>query len=116
MSLYNTFWEDDSGNKINLIDLLNLTANLDAESVELEILKPYLLVCEEIDDIKRIEKANLEYPILILTNDKKEILFIIDGHHRAHKAIKNGLKEIKAKLIPLASLPEQFRTILHPTA
>jgi ParB-like chromosome segregation protein Spo0J len=60
-------------------------------------------------EIEKIEMADLQYPILIFVNDQGDILSIIDGHHRAQKAIRRGLDTIKCKLIPINSLPKHMR-------
>jgi len=52
-----------------------------------------------------------KYPILIFVNDDNKFLTIIDGHHRAQKAVKQKLKTIKAKLIPINSLPKNIRKV-----
>ena len=49
--------------------------------------------------------------IAILVDDENKLISIIDGHHRIHKAIKKGLKTIKAKLIPINSLPKKFQKV-----
>ena len=35
----------------------------------------------------------------------------IDGHHRAQKAVRKGLKTIKAKVIPINDLPKDIRKV-----
>lgn len=45
------------------------------------------------DDDKRIEEAELKYPILIYKGE------VIDGYHRLAKAIKQNKKTIKAKVV-----------------
>lgn len=115
MPLYNTFWENEE-NKITLFDLLNISSNFSEKDVSLELLKSHLLSWEDVEENSKIEFVNLDYPILILVDNKEKILSILDGHHRTHKAIKSGLKTIKAKLITINSLPPEFKSIFKPTA
>lgn len=115
MSLYNTFWENKE-NKITLFDLLNISSNFPEKHISLELLKSHLLSWEDVEEISKIELVDLQYPILILVDDKEQILSILDGHHRTYKAIRLGLKTIKAKLIMINSLPPQFKSIFKPTA
>jgi hypothetical protein len=110
--LYDTSWENEEGDKVNLIDLLNVTKDIPTEKVSVKELKPHLLSWNDNEEeIKKIEKADLNYPILIFVNDNNEFLTIIDGHHRAQKAVRNGLKTIKAKIIPINYLPKEIRKV-----
>ncbi len=40
--LYDTFWENEEGNKITLMDLLNATEDIPVENISVEALKPHL--------------------------------------------------------------------------
>ena len=105
------------------IDCENLTTHyikiinsLEEKNILMEVsvkeLKPHLLSWNDNEEeIKKIEKADLNYPILIFVNDNNEFLTIIDGHHRAQKAVRNGLKTIKAKIIPINYLPKEIRKV-----
>lgn len=115
MPLYNTFWENEE-NKITLFDLLNISSNTPEKDISLELLKSHLLSWEDIEEISKIELVDLQHPILIFVDDKQQILSILDGHHRTHKAISLGLQTIKAKLITISSLPPEFKNIFRPTA
>lgn len=115
MNVNNTFWEKD-GNIINLSDLLNISLHIPEKHISLDLLKPHLLFWEDVKEISKIELVDLQYPILILVDDKQQILSIFDGHHRIHKAIRKNLKTIKAKLIELDLLPSQFINVFVSTA
>ena len=41
--LYDTSWENDEGDKITLMDLLNATEGIPVSKVDMEVLKPHLL-------------------------------------------------------------------------
>jgi hypothetical protein len=43
--------------------------------------------------------------------DDGSFISIIDGHHRAQKAVKNKLGTIKAKVIPINLLPKNIRKV-----
>ena len=110
--LHDTSWENDEGNKITLLDLLNATEDIPVQKISLEELKPHLLTWDgDEEEIKKIEKSDLQYPILIFVEDDGSFISIIDGHHRAQKAIIRGLKRIKAKIIPINSLPKNIRRV-----
>lgn len=108
-SLDNTSWQDDEGNKVTLRDLLAITENTPVIDFPVEQLKPYLLDWNgDPDEMVKVKKADLQYPILIFVNDDLDILSIIDGHHRARKALMLGMEYISAKLIPLSCLPDDI--------
>ena len=112
--LHNTFWKNDEGDKVTLIDLLVFTQDVPIKEIYVDDLKQHLLTWDgNSDEIDKIEKSNLEYPILIFVNDNGELISIIDGHHRTHKAIKMGLEKINAKLISINSLPKQMRKVFN---
>jgi hypothetical protein len=110
--LYDTSWENEEGNKITLMDLLNATEDIPVENISVEALKPHLLTWDgDEDEIKKIESSDLQYPILIFVDNGGEFISIIDGHHRAQKAVRKGLETIKAKVIPINSLPKDIRKV-----
>ena len=110
--LHDTSWENDEGDKITLIDLLNATEDIPVEKISVEELKPYLLTWDGDEEEKgKIDKADLQYPILIFVDNDGCFISIIDGHHRAQKAVKKGLETIKAKIIPINSLPKDIRKV-----
>ena len=110
--LHDTSWENEEGDKITLIDLLNATEDIPVSEISVEELKQHLLTWDgDENEIKKIESADLQYPILIFINDDGEFVSIIDGHHRAQKAVRKGLETIKAKVISINSLPKEIRRV-----
>ena len=109
--LHDTSWENEQGDKITLIDLLQATENIPVQKVPLEWIKDHLLSWDGDDEeVKKIESADLQYPILIFV-DEAEFISIIDGHHRAQKAVRKGMETIKGKIIPINSLPKNIRKV-----
>ena len=110
--LHDTSWTDDEGNKITLMDLLNATEDIPVKNISVEKLKPYLLTWDDDEEeIKKIDKSDLQYPILILVDNDGKFISIIDGHHRTQKAVRKGLKTIKGKVIPINSLPKDIKKV-----
>ena len=110
--LHDTSWENEEGDKITLMDLLNATEDIPVEKVSVEELKPHLLTWDgDKKEFDRVKKVNLKYPILVFTDDDGDIISIIDGHHRAQKAIQSKMKTINGKLIPLKSLPPKIKRV-----
>jgi hypothetical protein len=112
--LHDTSWRNEEGDKVTLMDLLNATEDIPVERVSVEEIKPHLLTWDgDEEEVKKIEKADLQYPILIFVNDDGEFISIIDGHHRAQKAARKGLETIKAKRIPINSLPREIKKVFR---
>jgi len=110
--LYDTSWQNDENDKVTLIDLLNATEDIPVENISVEELKPHLLSWGgDEDEVKKIESADLQYPILIFVNESGEFITIIDGHHRAQKAVRMGLDTIKGKIIPINYLPKDIKKV-----
>jgi hypothetical protein len=110
--LRDTSWQNDDGDKVTLIDLLDATEDIPVKNIPLDKIKSKLLTWDDDDkEVSKIEKADLRYPILIFVDGNNKIISIIDGHHRAQKAVRNKLKTIKAKLIPINSLPKNMRKV-----
>ena len=110
--LHDTSWENDKGDKITLMDLLSATEDIPVKKVSVKELIPHLLSWDgDEEEIKKVEKADLKYPILIFVDDDGKFISIIDGHHRAQKAVRKGLETIKAKIILINSLPKEIRKV-----
>jgi hypothetical protein len=110
--LHDTSWENEEGDKITLMDLLNATENIPVSDISVEELKPHLLSWDgDEDEVRKIDSADLQYPILIFVNDDGGFITIIDGHHRAQKAVRKGLETIRAKVIPINSLSKDIRRV-----
>lgn len=110
--LHDTSWSNDKNDKVTLVNLLNSTQNIPVKRVSVKKLVPYLLTWDgDEQEVKKIEKSDLRYPILIFVDDDGKFISIIDGHHRAQKAVRNGLKTIKAKQIPISQLPKKIKKV-----
>jgi hypothetical protein len=110
--LHDTSWENEQGDKITLMHLLNATENIPVSDISVEELKPHLLSWDgDEDEVRKIDSVDLQYPILIFVNDDGGFITIIDGHHRAQKAVRKGLETIKAKVIPINSLSKDIRRV-----
>ena len=109
--LHDTSWENE-GDKVTLIELLNATKDIPVKKISVNKIKSKLLTWgDDEKEIDKIEKSNLKYPILIFVDDNNKFISIIDGHHRGQKAVRHKLKTIKAKIIPINSLPKNFKKV-----
>jgi hypothetical protein len=64
------------------------------------------------EEMSKIDKTNLKYPVLVLVNDDNSIKYILDGHHRIQKANKNNFKSVNVKLIKFSKLSKNFKKVL----
>ena len=60
----------------------------------------------------RLKAADTKYPIIIVIDDSGNYKYVLDGNHRANKAIEAGLKAIPAKLVNIKKLPQEFPGVL----
>ena len=68
--LHDTSWENDEGDKITLMDLLNVTEDIPVRNISVEKLTPHLLSWDDNEEeVKKIESSDLQYPVLIFVND-----------------------------------------------
>lgn len=109
-----TSWTDTVEGKeitVTLNDMLNLIKDKPIKEIQTEILEPYALHKTKTDEqtLSNIQKANLDYPIIVLHHPNK--YQILDGHHRLQKAINNSLPTIKARVIELTDMPEDWQKI-----
>jgi hypothetical protein len=112
--LHDTSWEDEKGNKVTLIELIKATEDIPVQNIPVKKLESKITNSEwDEEDYKKVEEANLKYPIMVFVNDEGKILAIIDGNHRTQKAVNKGLKTIKGKLIPLNGLPKHMKKVFN---
>ena len=112
-----TSWTDTKDGKeltVTLHQLLDYSSKLPTKEMDTYKLKDISLHTGKTDPeiLKNIEKANLNFPILIIKKLDGSIN-VIDGNHRLQKAINNNLPKIKAKLINVKDLPKDWQWILR---
>jgi len=109
-----TFWSDNE-NTITLQDILDLTKNIPTTQYPTEKLAKIVLNWdnnpEEIERISQVEISE-QYPILIMVDEKGKLQWILDGNHRAQKALRSQAKTIPAKLIKPSNLSPIAKQVL----
>ena len=91
-----TKWVDETGKTtVTIQDVLTRLKDDPVVSLELKSLAhiPSVLIQE-----KKLENADLSFPIIVVENDD-EFQMILDGHHRRHKAIVEKRTHILAKIL-----------------
>lgn len=107
---FDFFWYDEKLQKIDSpvveIDIQDLLWNFDLPSLEKDGSDQYDLTPWEVikksenskEHQKRVESADLNYPIIIVKN-KAGKWFVLDGLHRLMKVYNLGYKKIKSKIV-----------------
>jgi hypothetical protein len=108
-----TSWTGKNGQKITLTQLLNIIKDYPIIQAPIEKIKK-IVIKKDSGGIEsdRLNAADFKYPIIIIVDDNGDYKYIIDGNHRANKAIDAELKSIPAKLVNIKKLPQEFQDIL----
>tara|TARA_R110000796_G_scaffold6992_3_gene24353 strand:- start:3699 stop:4628 length:930 start_codon:yes stop_codon:yes gene_type:complete len=112
-----TYWSDDE-DKITLQDILELTKDVKIINLPTKKIANIILNWdnnpEEIERISQVEVSS-QYPILIMVDEYGKIKWILDGNHRAQKALRSNLETIPAKLIRPSNLNLKSKKIFGLT-
>jgi hypothetical protein len=99
---------------ITLQDILELTKDIKIINFPTKKLANIVLNWdnnpEEIERISQVEVSS-QYPILIMVDENGKILWILDGNHRAQKALRSNSETIPAKLIKPSNLNPKSKKI-----
>ena len=108
-----TFWQDGDI-KITMKDVLSYldSQNVPIKNVDINKVKEILINQDYEGKQKgRVEKANLDYPIIVVVKNGK-YKSILDGNHRTFKAIQQGLKEVPVRELNLNTAPKEYKQLL----
>ena len=112
-SLDTTTWEAENGQQITLPQLLNAIKDYPTYNIPInEIEKIIIRKTSGGIETNRLNAADTKYPIIIVIDDNNNLNYVLDGNHRANKAIDAGLKTIPAKLVNIKKLPQEFQEVL----
>lgn len=112
----NTFWEDEDGKiKVNIKDIIKFLDENDipVKTVSLDKIKPIIIDQDYKNKNKnRVNASSLEYPIIVIKKNGK-CKSILDGNHRAFKAVNSNAKSIKVREIDLSSpsTPDEYKEL-----
>jgi hypothetical protein len=72
--LHDTSWEDEKGNKVTLIELIKATEDIPVQNIPVKKLESKITNFDwDEDDYRKVETANLKYPIMLFVNDNGKI-------------------------------------------
>ena len=106
-----TYWEDGDL-KVTITEVLKYLDDIDepVEDVSTDNLKS-ILIADDRDD-KRVQAADLKYPIIIVVGMNGKYKSILDGNHRVDKAIRNDIPTVKARHLHLQEAPKKYQELL----
>ena len=97
---------------VTLKQLLKITKDIPVTKMSTKKLMKHALHGDNPEEMKKVDKTSLKYPVLVLVGDKGLIKYILDGHHRIQKANKHDVKMVNVKLIKFSELPKEFKKVL----
>lgn len=115
-----TTWSREHGGLIYTVTLQGLLKHLqDAEikTVELKEIKHLSTVARVSEDQlseetkQRVERVDLEEPIILLAGSSGDCQMIVDGHHRVSRALREGRRELPALYLDLQNAPFAFQVV-----
>jgi hypothetical protein len=111
--LEDTSWTNDKDQTITLQQLLDAIKDYPTTQAPIEKVEK-IVIKKDSGGIEsnRLSAADVKYPIIIVVDDSNNFKYILDGNHRAQKAIAAGLKSIPAKLVNIKKLPQEFQDVL----
>jgi hypothetical protein len=99
-------------NTVTLKQLLKITKDIPVTKMSTKKLMKHALHGDNPEEMKKVDKTSLKYPVLVLVSDNGLIKYILDGHHRIQKANKHDMKMVNVKLIKFSELPKEFKKVL----
>jgi hypothetical protein len=111
--LEDTSWTGNDGQKITLQQLLDAIKDYPVVQAPIEKIEK-IIIKKDSGGIEsdRLNAADVKYPIIIVIDDSGNYKYVLDGNHRANKAISAGLKAMPAKLVNIKKLPQEFQNVL----
>jgi hypothetical protein len=112
----NTSWENEDGKiKVTIKDVIKYLDENDIpiKTVSLDKIKPIIIDQDYKNKNKnRVNASSLEYPIIVIKKNGK-YKSILDGNHRAFKAVNSNAKNIKVREIDLSSTstPDDYKEL-----
>ena len=100
----NTRWIDGDI-EISLHDVNEYLSNEPLIDIKIDDIKDLLIKVNR--DPKRVDNADLKYPIIV-TMENGDYKKVLDGQHRVVKSIKNNKDTIKGKVLNLDNAPDDY--------
>jgi hypothetical protein len=111
-----TSWEDGDI-KVTIKDMMEYLDSINApvKEVGIEKIKPIIIAQDYKGAAKdRVEKADLKYPLIVTVKNGK-YKSILDGNHRAFKALRDDVKTLKVREVDLDAkdTPKSYKDLFY---
>ena len=105
-----TSWEDGDL-KVTIKEVLKYLDDSDVpvKDVSTDKLKSILIADDR--DEKRVQAADLKYPVIVVVDRNGKYKSILDGNHRVDKAISNDIPTVKARELDLREAPDEYKAL-----
>ena len=105
-----TSWEDGDL-KVTIKEVLKYLDDNDVpvKDVSTDKLKSILIADDR--DEKRVQAADLKYPVIVVVDRNGKYKSILDGNHRVDKAISNDIPTVKARELDLREAPDEYKAL-----
>ena len=107
-----TSWEDGDL-KVTIKEVLKYLDDNDVpvKEVSTDRLKSILIASNR--DAKRVQAADLKYPVVVVVGKNGKYKSILDGNHRVDKAISNDIPAVKVRELDLREAPEEYKALFN---
>jgi len=107
-----TSWEDGDL-KVTIKEVLKYLDDNDVpvKEVSTDRLKSILIASNR--DAKRVQAADLKYPVVVVVDKNGKYKSILDGNHRVDKAISNDIPAVKVRELDLREAPEEYKALFN---
>ena len=107
-----TSWEDGDL-KVTIKEVLKYLDDnkVNVEEVSTDKLKPILIAGPR--DPKRVQAADLKYPVIVVVDESGKYKSILDGNHRVEKAINDDIPTVAACELDLQDAPKEYKELFN---
>ena len=107
-----TSWEDGDL-KVTIKEVLEYLDDNDVTVKEVSTDKLKSILIANNRDDKRVQAADLKYPVVVVVDKNGKYKSILDGNHRVDKAISNDIPTVKVRELDLREAPEEYKKLFN---
>jgi len=107
-----TSWEDGDL-KITMPEVLEYLDDNEVPVKEVSTDKLKSILIADDRDPKRVQAADLQYPVVIVVGMNGKYKSILDGNHRVDKAIRSDIPTVKVRELDLREAPEEYKALFN---
>ena len=107
-----TSWEDGDL-KVTIKEVLKYLDDNDVPVKEVSTDRLNSILIASNRDAKRVQAADLKYPVVVVVDKNGKYKSILDGNHRVDKAISNDIPAVKVRELDLREAPEEYKALFN---